>query len=232
MTRFILIYFFLLNFSCRLFGQQPDAHGLLGKAIAEYSKIRDFSAHAEIIVNVDFINIPDKYATVFYKYPDRYRFKSKGFIMIPKKGLNFSLNDILNQPAVLVYSGKSIIDGISCDEIKIIPDDPQSEVVLANVYIEPSFFYVKKLEANTRKSGSYSVMFYYNQHEFALPDSIKINFDVEKLHFPLKFMANIDVDDQDNQTKNEGSVTIKYTDYKINIGVSDDVFTEEDKRDN
>ena len=209
--------------------QEKNAHDLLQKTIDRYTQIRDFSAQAEIVVDVDFINIPDKYATVYYKYPDRYRFKSKGFIMIPKKGLNFSINEVLNQPAVLVYSGTELIDGVNCDEIKVIPDDPKSEIVLASVFIDPETHFVKKMEAITRKSGSYTVWLYYNQQKFVLPDSIRINFDVQKLHFPLKFMGNIKVDDQDNQAGKEGSVIIRYSDYKVNDGVEDSVFNETEK---
>ena len=226
--RYLFLLILFLN-AQKIHAQSPDAHDILHKSIDEYSKIKDFSAHAEIIVNVDFINIPDKYATVYYKYPDRYRFKSKGFIMIPKKGLNFSINEVLNQPAALVYSGKEDVEGITCDEIKVIPDDPKSEIVLASVFIEPESYFVKKMEANTRKSGTYTVLLYYDQQKYALPDSIRINFDVEKLHFPLKFMGNIQVDDQDDNSVKDGSVTIKYSDYKINYGVNDSVFNEDEK---
>ncbi len=231
MIRFFLVPA-LVIINCSLFAQQKDAHEILNETKSRYTKIRDFTAQAEIIVDVNLIKIPDKYATVYYKYPDKYRFKSKGFIMVPRKGLNFSIADIMNQPATLVYAGEDTVGNINCDEIKILPEDSQSEIVLATVYIDPVLYFVRKMEAITRKSGSYTVYLFYDQKQYPLPDEIKISFDVGKLQFPLKFMGDVQVNDRQDRKPEDANVIIKYTDYIVNEGVSDAIFMKDSTKEN
>jgi len=209
--------------------QEIDPKTIIESVKSRFNEIKDFTAQAEIIVNVDFIKIPDKYAVVYFKYPDKYRFKSKGFIMVPKRGLNFSISDILSQPATLVKGGEADFNGKECIVVKILPDDPRSEVVLATLLIDPDTHFVMEMEANTRKSGTYSIKLHYIQIKYPLPDEIQIKFDVEKLHFPLKFMGNVKIDDTQNLTPEDATVTIKYSEYKINVGLSDDQFIEKEQ---
>ena len=223
--RFLIIWFCGI---IPVFGQEHDPVTIINDSKSEYGKIKDFTADAEINVNVDFIKIPRKYATVYFKSPDKYRFISPGFIMIPKKGLNFSVQDLLMQPATIIYIGTFELEGDKCDEIKAIPEDGKSDLVLATFYISTLTHYVKRIEANTKKTGAYSVNLDYGLNKLPLPEEIQITFDIEKISFPLKFMGDMKVENKGGGSNPEpASVTIKYTHYKVNIGLNDQIFVEE-----
>ncbi len=218
-----LIFFDILN----LKAQKETPSEIIDHVRKSYERVRNFSAHAEIIVDVKSIKIPDKYATVYFKYPDKYRFKSKSFILVPRKGLNFSINEILQEPAILVSAGSNMIDGNKCYEIKIIPDNERSDIVLASLFIDSTSFLVRRMEVNTKKSGSYDVLLNYSRQDYPVPSRITITFDVDKLKFPLKFMGDIDTSSSPDTTQQEGKVIIKYSDYKINSGVPEDIFNDD-----
>src|SRR3990172_12737060 len=95
---------FLLFFSINSFGQDTDPYRILENVKKTYQGINDYTAKARININVEFIHIPQKEAEVFFKAPDKYRYKSEGFIMIPKKGIDFSIVALMSKPFDAIYS--------------------------------------------------------------------------------------------------------------------------------
>ena len=223
------LFLSLLVPALTVLAQEKDPNVMLEFVKNRYQKVNDYKANAEIIVSVDFIKIPEKYAIVFYKSPDKFRFKSAGFIMVPKKGINFSILEIINHPYTAVYDGVTEINGKNDYEIKVIPLDHKSDLVLATVWIDPLSFFIDKVEANTRRSGTYLIDFEYDQNSMPLPDEMRITFEVAKLRFPLKFMGNVQVDEREGQVADQATVIIKYSGYQVNTGLKDDIFIENDK---
>ena len=87
MRIYILIGLIVL-FVQDMHGQERDPYLILDSLKTRLDGIEDYSAEIEIEVDVDFINMPKKHATIYFKQPDRIRFRSKEFIMLPKRGLN------------------------------------------------------------------------------------------------------------------------------------------------
>ena len=75
----------------------------------------------KIIVDVDFLKIPEREAKIYYKKPDKIHVESEGFVMLPKEGLNFSPLGLLNSNYTSFYVKQDTIDGIVTSVIKVIP---------------------------------------------------------------------------------------------------------------
>ncbi|HLF33537.1 MAG TPA: hypothetical protein VI583_04840 [Cyclobacteriaceae bacterium] len=219
--------FFFTIFVIKAAAQDTDAYLILENVKKTYEQINDYSAKATINVNVDFIHIPQKEAEVFFKAPDKYRYKSPGFIMIPRKGVDFSIIDIMSRHYDAIYSGMRTIGNEIFHEVKVIPSGNQGDLVLATLLIDRSSWFITRVEAITRKSGSFVIDFYQKQGEMPLPDSVRITFEVDKLSFPLKFMGNMKVDAPEAEAPDQASVTIRYSNYKVNTGLKDDIFNEQ-----
>jgi hypothetical protein len=63
---------------------------------AEFEKIDDYQVDVRIKVDVDFLKMPEREATIYYKKPDKFHIDSENFAMLPKSGLNFSPLGFLN----------------------------------------------------------------------------------------------------------------------------------------
>jgi hypothetical protein len=63
-----------------------------------------------------------------------------------------------------------------------------------------------------------------------LPEEIKLTFEISKMHFPLKFIGDMKIDNNEGKIPEQGVVKIIYSDYKVNQGLDDSVFIEEDSK--
>jgi hypothetical protein len=224
MIRYIILL--ILVSGCWLnsgYAQNKDPEVILNSLREQFMTIQDFTANVEIKINVDFINIPDKYATLYFKKPDKLKFKSRDFIMIPRKGIGFSIIDLLDNPYSPIYVGQVSYSGRLLEELKIVPLGKKSDVVLATCWIDPADHLIYRLEADTRKSGYFITYFEYGENA-PLPDKNIVQFEVDELKLPLRFMGKVDVDRSKMSEKEVGEVIITYSDYQINVSLTDDIF--------
>lgn len=216
--------------SLSLFAQegQPDPYELISNFQSKLSEVTDYQADLEIEVNVDFINIPVKHATIFFKQPDKLKFKSDEFIMLPKKGFNNQFGEILNEPYNAIYSGTEEVRGEECYLIKVIPSGKKPKVILATWWLNIETNLIMRAESNTRNEGTYTIDFSYKNPPHNLPSEMVISFEIEKLKLPMKFIGKLsggDINDsQINEGVHEGKVYLRFSNYKINQQVSDDFF--------
>ncbi|MDP1973786.1 MAG: hypothetical protein Q8J87_12475, partial [Sediminibacterium sp.] len=84
----------LFQFLCiGLSAQVVDADLL--KVKNRLDSILSFSTQLKLEVDISFINMPIKKAQMFYTKGKRVKFSSDDFVMLPKRGLDFSLNSLL-----------------------------------------------------------------------------------------------------------------------------------------
>lgn len=206
--------------------QPRDANAILKPVRDNFDKIKDYTANAHIHIDVEMVRIPDKDAVVYYKYPDQFRFKAEGFAMLPKKGANATAMQILQGNYTAIDAGTAMINNQTVDVIKVLPLEQTGDVILSTLWIDRQHR-IQKLESTTREQGSYTVDFKYNStNPFSLPQQIIINFDVEKMNIPLGLSLDIENfgKKKDDKKSTRGVVTVTYSNYKVNTGLSDNVF--------
>jgi len=206
---------------------QVDPELVLKDVIAKMDQYHDYSADVEIEVDVDFINIPVKHATMYFKQPDKITYKSKDFLMLPKKGLGFSIKNLLKDEYTAIFSGYDTINGHNHYMIKVIPLARKPKIILSNLWIGQERLLVTRMENFTRNEGSYILNFEYPDPTLDLPGKMIIQFEVEQFKVPMKFMGKdieIDKEKLNEEGKHKGVVIIRFSNYKVNVGVKDEVF--------
>jgi len=208
--------------------ENNNPNNILESIKNNYLKIKDYSADINVNVQVDFIEIPDKSAKIYYKHPDKIKYKSDDFLLLPKKGFELSINELLKYQYSAIYIKKDTISESIYDVIKIIPHDTKSEIILATLWISIIDTSIYKIDFNTKKAGNFIINFYYNESKI-LPQQVKISFDVKNIEIPFSFFSseNMDILKQKDKTENtKGEITISYSNYKINKGIADSLFKE------
>jgi hypothetical protein len=208
---------------------KPDPETILEKVKSNFRTIVDFKADVEIEINVDFINIPNKEARIIYKYPNKIKFKSKSFLMIPRKGIGFSVFELLEDDYSAIYTGTKLINDRELVEIKVVPLSDRSEIVLATLYIDSVNYLIHYMEATRRKSGFFTTEFMYGD-EAPLPDSNRIRFEVDEMRLPLRFIGKATVDKSKMKQGTVGEIILRYDGYVINQGLEDSLFEEDSIR--
>jgi outer membrane lipoprotein-sorting protein len=226
---------FLLSILCLILpatAQDKGPYQVLDRVRNKLEAIQDYHADVAIRVDVDFIRMPEKHASVFYKAPGKTRFKSDEFIMLPKKGTNFSALNLLEGGYTAIYAGTATIDDRQDEIIKVIPMKQKSDIVLSTLWVDTVSYRVMRVESTTRESGSYTIDFTYHDPSLPLPSVMKISFEIQNFNIPLKFIGKgveIDRNKLDSTAVKRGVVILTFSNYQINKGINEKVFEEEDQ---
>jgi hypothetical protein len=207
---------------------------LLDSIKTNLNKVNDYSASVNIKVNVSFIKIPVKEGVLYYKKPDKVKLESKGFAMLPKKGMNFGLNELFSKPYSSIFVREEKIKNKTMMLVKVIPMDDESDIVLATLWINRAEQKIYKVEAVSKSSGKSLVEFVYPEvaNPFHFPSSLIFTFEVNKAVLPMGVTGDFDnVKPKDDDGKPKKAIlTVNYSNYKVNQGLSDQMFIEEKKK--
>jgi hypothetical protein len=212
-----LLYLMLLAQGAQ--SQQPDPYEILDRIAQRLEKIDDYRVDLRLELDVDFINMPAKHAVMYYKKPSKVWVESDEFLLLPKRGFDFSIRDLLNEDYSAVYAGREDLQGRSHYLIKVIPTGRRSELVLANLWISVEGNQLFKMENFTRKKGSYAVDFEYDAGFLDLPSRMTISFEIEEFKFPVKFMGKsmeVDKEKLKEEGPKTGSVIFIFSNYELN----------------
>ncbi len=215
--------FLLLFLSTQSFAQQ-DSNAILKKVRENFLLVKDYTADAEIKVDVDFVKIPVKHAKVFYKQPDKFRFKAEGFALLPKRGANLFTMNFSSENVTAIYIREEIINGVITDVLKVIPLQSNSDIILSTLWVSRDYK-IFKMESTTKTQGTFIATFQYTNHPFNLPAQVDITFDIQKAEIPVGLTLDVESLNKKKQSKNTtGKVTVKYNNYQVNTGLNDSIF--------
>lgn len=224
MKQVFLIIIMLLQVSG--FCQQKNPDELLNALKRKYKVIKDYSVDATIVVDVWFLNMPEKKARIYYKYPDKVHVETKGFALLPKKTAGFDPGSFIGDKytAVFIKSekwGNSIIH-----VIKTIPNDANNDVILSTFWIDEKKLLIRKMEINTKSGGAFQVNLDYANLPYDLPQKLLVEFDVKGMNLPKTMTGELPKKERVKTGKEEkkGRVTITYSNYQVNKGIDDKFF--------
>lgn len=180
-------------------------------------RVHDYKAKVNIKVDVDFINIKDRKAVVFFEQPDQFKFSAGGFALLPKKGMEMEYLELLQSDYTAISAGTETIDSVETQVIKVIPNSDSLDIVLAKMYLNPEAKLIHRMETFTKKSGTYSINFSYANHPYDLPDQLEIIFDVKNQKLPVSLTGDLkSIGKKMQEAEKRARVFINYSDYEVN----------------
>ena len=187
----LLIYSILLVISVE--AQQMDSDLQLIQQRLE--AVRSYEAEVTFEVDIDFINMPTKTAYMVYRKGEKLGFDSNDFVLIPKKGLDFSLSQLLNHPILTVDRGNETFKGVNYKVINVIPTTDKSDFSIAKLYLDLINNRIGAAEISTKKEGMFWIEFNFNKPSQILPNKVTVQFEVERFRLPINFMGkDTDID--------------------------------------
>ncbi len=209
-----LIIILISSFSA--FAQEVDQDLLFIKS--RMDSIASFSAQLKLDLDVPFIKMPTKTAKMMYEKGSDITFSSEDFVMLPKRGLDFSLNEIFKYPFITVQRGTEILNGINVKVLNIIPDDSKSSLALATLYLDIKNKRIIASNIITKKDGSFDLQMKYKTSKDILPQNVVVSFAMEKLKIPFNFMGKdteIDRKKLKESDSKTGKIIMVINNYKI-----------------
>jgi len=212
-----LITILLLSIGPILVAQETVIDPDLLQIKQRLDSINGFTADMSLEVDVNFISMPKKTGTLIYRKGAPAEVITDDFMLVPKKGLDFTLEQLLKYPFITVPRGSQIREGDSLKVINVIPTSDKADFSIAELTLNISKNRIAQSKISTQRDGSYDVFFSYSDARAILPRQIKIQFEVERIRIPLSFIGqDVKVDGKLKRSEavKKGTITLDISNYR------------------
>jgi outer membrane lipoprotein-sorting protein len=209
---FLLFFFVQISYS-------QSVSEIVKKSYSQFKKLSTYSSDVNFIFDIPSVNIKNLNGKVYYKSPDKYRVKVDGIAFVPNEnpmkiysylGDNTKYNALLNST--------ENINGQKCHVINIIPNG-EAEFILGKLWISQSNYCPYKVELTSRRGTVKMENFFKTMTSYGLPD--KVVFYLDNFKAPKgKGLGP----KKENTKEKTGTITMLYTNYKINQPIADSLF--------
>ena len=193
----LLVFTFFLFY--KAYGQDNDPDLLRIKHQLE--GVVEAKAHATLELDVSFINMPVKTAELHFRKGKPLSYTSENFVIIPKRGLDFSWNELFKYEFMTVDRGTEEINGQPLKVLNVIPLDKKADFAIMTLKFDPKRNQIIVAEITTRNEGTYTLLLEYDSTSL-FPKKIIVEFELERIRIPLNFMGK-DTDIDTKKMKNE-----------------------------
>ena len=124
---------------------------------------------------------------------------------------------LIRQKYTALDTGEEVVGGVNTRIIKVIPESDNSDIILAQLWIDPVHERMMRMKTFTRKSGSYLIDFEYKTPQSALADRLVVTFEINNMMFPTKAMSEIMTEGlkRPDSIPKQARVLVEYSNYKI-----------------
>ncbi|MEY3085047.1 MAG: hypothetical protein RL037_1227 [Bacteroidota bacterium] len=200
----------------------------LNAVVVKLNSVKDYTVNARVVAAVPMIKIKEVNAVLYYKQKDKFKIDAKGIAVLPKQGF-IELNKFLTTTSkyMAIESTGKVIGGVSTLMVTVIPTDESTDIILAKLWIDSKKNLILASQLTTKSSGVMTTNYTYtDQAQFGLPSTMIFEIDVKRFKMPKSVAANIHQTDKrdDSKKDKQGKITVYLTSYKVNKGISDNIF--------
>jgi hypothetical protein len=226
MKQFVL--FITISFS--LFSKAQTAEDVITKINNKFNAVKDYSVNVYIQANIPMLKIMPNKGILYFKQKDKVKIDSKGITVLPKQGFT-ELNSFLAEKGSYmgIYGDSAMIRGVKTKLINVIPNNSTSDMILVKLWVDLQNNVILRSQLTTKSNGSINIEYTYaDQINYGLPNQLKFEIDVKKFKIPKSIAGDINKTNQKEENTKEnakGTITINFTEYKVNIGLKDEIFS-------
>ena len=187
------------------YGMAVNAQGTDGNLLKirqQLEQVTEARANASLELNIDFINMPMKQAEFHYRKGKPISYTSEDFIIIPKRGMDFSWSELFRHEFMTVDRGTEIIGSRALKVLNVIPIDRKADFAIMTLKLDTTAGHIIIAEITSKNDGSYSLLLDYEEN-VPFPNKITVEFALERIRIPLNFMGK-DTEIDKEQLKGDG----------------------------
>ncbi|MBP6091284.1 MAG: hypothetical protein KA521_08525 [Crocinitomicaceae bacterium] len=221
-----LFFLFVINsFVFTVYSQ--DATEALSKIIEKYNTVDDYKVNVKVVADVPMIKILPSKATIYFKQKNKFKIVSKGIVLLPKQGFS-DLFEFLAKPSnyMAVFGSYETINQIKTRIVNVIPNAASNEIILAKLWIDEKSNLIIKAQLTTKGNGTLLTYYEYTDVKYGLPSKMTVEIEVKKFKLPKSVASDINNTKKTKEKqKKKGTIIIYLTDYTVNSGLDDKLFT-------
>jgi outer membrane lipoprotein-sorting protein len=151
---------------------------------------------------------------------------------VPREGI--ALNpSVLKEHYLPTSAVRDTIDGKIFFKLLLAAKDAKTRLRALSIWVDPANWTVTKMETIPYEGRSLSMIFTYEcqQGKYWLPSKLVASFasESDKAEKDSSTSLGNQIDAAQRSAPRSGKVTVVYSNYKINIGLSDELFEKKEK---
>jgi outer membrane lipoprotein-sorting protein len=201
---------------------QPSGEEILKKIEANYAGIQDYSVALDVAVDLERLKVPKMKATMYFKQPDKVHFVSEGFALLPKEGVGFTPKSLSSR-----FDVESVKEEKERSQyvltLKLRSD--RTRLRKTFVLVDSKNWTVASITTPHFDGRQMKAAFDYQRVAgYWLPASLNVTFSSDTTETEPDPFGQMPGAVRSSQIPRKGSISVRYSDYKINTGLTDEVF--------
>jgi outer membrane lipoprotein-sorting protein len=203
---------------------------ILRKMEQNYAGIEDYTVTLHVAVDLDRLKVPPTDVTMYFKQPDKFHYRTSGFVMLPRQmtAMNFARlhEKFTAEPDVRADT----IDGLPVSVLTLLPKDDRTHLRRIQIAVDKTRWTPSSLRMPLLDGRLMNARMEHQQVAGRwLPKEIKVTFQMAQGDSSVPNLFEQITPTRRTQPARDGSVSISYSDYRINTGLNDSVFVEENE---
>lgn len=223
-------------FAVLVFGRPPapaqtsgrvTGDAVLARVAALLDGVHDYTVTLHIVSDIDRLNVPPMEVTMYFKQPNKVHFAAEGFAMLPREGLRLNPRELVKLYAVERLEADTL-EGSPKHRLVLIPRSESPAARSLQLVVDPHRFTPDRVISSTADGRTVVAAFeYLSVGGTLMPARLTVTFASEAPPPPepsLQDPATLSI----RPVPRTGTVTVHYFNYRMNTGLSDDVFSGRD----
>ena len=209
----------------------PSGPEVIARVEEGIDGVQDYIVSLQADIHMEHIRIPRATATMYFKKPDKVHFDSPSIAMMPREGVAFNSSAVLEQYNAQMI-GEDTAQGKKVLKLQLAAKLASTRLRQLFIWVNPEHWTISRLETIPFEGRILTTDFVYGLQEekYWMPVALTIRFGLLKKDEPAKQDADSSaspetpLEQMQPRGLRSGTISIEYSDYKINTGLSDDVF--------
>jgi outer membrane lipoprotein-sorting protein len=214
-------------------GQDLSGEPVLEHLLRGMEGVEDYTATLNIVADIEGMSVPPMMVTMYFKQPDKVHFESDGFALIPREGLAMNLGTLTANFSVDRVDWDTV-HGARAYRLTLLPRSERTRTRRVQLLVDPEHWTAERIVTNTVDGRSIAATFRYVQVEdFWLPSHLDVTLaSAEQDSSQLPPWEAQPGTSSRRRGPLKGTLEIRYSNYRVNTGLSDDLFhTREEPQD-
>ena len=206
-------------------GGDPTGETILRNVESRLAAVRDYTVTLDVVADIERLNVPPMHAMMYFKQPDKIHLDAEGFAMLPREGLQPNIGKLLVKYAVAGV-GRDTIDGVDLRKVVLQAKSDRSFPRSITVDVNPLRWTTERIVTTGSGDRLAAITFSYRQVEGVwLPEEMTASFSLAPPDSGETEMPSSPL--RRPQMPRNGKVTVRYSGYKLNTGLGDEIFAKD-----
>ena len=203
---------------------QEDPARYLDALEKKYSGVKDYTVDVNVRFDVEALKAPDMQAKLYYKAPDKIKVESKNVFFFPKEGGYFNPSLFRKKDFDTRLLERLTYDGRKAVKLRLTPTEMNRHHQGFVLTLDTDRNLIREINTSPSEGRTVRAIIEYGKFtDFELPVHIELHLDIPSVEpNGMKEFGSF----SQGSKRITGKVEIAYSNYKVNSGLSDEMFKE------